>query len=1330
MFNEKIKMESSPLSEEPENINSEEKKQNKSESEKSKVGKKSFKFFDNKKLKKMGTSPAQRILNRPPSPDKEEKELENNEFWTEDYIIEKVEDVLGSFEKKKTSQEKEISKDDIDKSLEKVVRENDHSYTFQVRDWLKKAPEENMEYIEDKLSELIKQNEDLNLSTLVLLSETNQERGAPSKEKSFLISEELIKSIECNVFPSKELMDQIALVNRLNTETSNALMHKILDFFQIYLSDLQNDHENSLQEERHHFYVFLHHKFLIPESEMSQNYLVKKHFEDLVEALNLAQANKEGALHGVAGGNGDEMIYTFSHIDESYKYRQALGINESYPAASPVLPIAPEYVGMYKKGKLDKVFSVEDVDFDKEFKERENKYIEQNNSEYNYIYDEINDPIELPGQNIHPSNKLQKLRDIWDFNDQLERDNENFYFDLSRVDAEELHPVVYADLMTRNQRYIHDLGETENKKESLPQEEFLELLSPQKEISEDQLIAYQNLTKLHMRKKIEDEFGFDVSELDFWSQRNFLEFLNTRDVDNVNELKNFVKEYGVNGLKTFLSLELGEVSGEEILNIGKNLEDEPEAAQRLFSKFAEITDSAEESVEEVVKMYNEIFFNKKIDRNKAINAILKKAFSLLEKAAAELENCPEEQKEKLINSLIVDLKREEKIQHSAIVSLKDLMVEFNKKYLSLEISYSGFVNTVKEYLPEQGEKLANDIRNIQKMNKNGEIDKDTRKEMIGKLKKQAKDKLLQGVKYDSSLLRKKLKWLVDRTKFEGEPYDIVVKYDGKEEADKFKKYIEEQDQEIYGKYIDIFKELNSFQQNIEEKFDQFVYGQESASLPENFDQEIVQGIENYQSELPDSDKKPYLPVGISSLLPKEGEVHAKPIDAFAYMLWLQNQGKEADFMVVDTIQESNYQSLYGLDQEEARKKAKVNGQRDEQWYRSIKENFGLDNIDFADYSGLEQSEEFREAKKIIDDLDKGENRSEIISGALDNMVEKSVKGKASQEEIENLKEYGKKEIAFIMARKDLKISHEKEYRYDIMARVISVYKELKDRLEELKDSRHAYLEERGVPKKKIGKILKELESDKSLTELSLYLSYYEDYPRTYHLAADIFGNEERARNLKNQKDKSSKDKSRELKIKATNLRGQMTSLASQYEAEEEKVKPINKNIDNLGLLKRGTEAKHIINKWRGFGESIKKEDWFRNLNLPEFYYPKQITGMSFEMQDEKNPGYTSFREFYSTYKGESEEELPIEANQVIASTSPLAASKLLVLDEKKQREYYEKVLKPLLVNYYVATSKDKEEASRRFEQEGAQNKTISEIIHFIQNSIVKPVKKDLESNNQ
>ena len=111
--------------------------------------------------------------------------------------------------------------------------------------------------------------------------------------------------------------------------------------------------------------------------------------------------------------------------------------------------------------------------------------------------------------------------------------------------------------------------------------------------------------------------------------------------------------------------------------------------------------------------------------------------------------------------------------------------------------------------------------------------------------------------------------------------------------------------------------------------------------------------------------------------------------------------------------------------------------------------------------------------------------------------------------------------------------------------------------------------------------------------------------------------------------------------------------------------------------------------------------------------------------EESGTEFSEFREAYSTYKGEALEEMPIMANQVLASSSPMAAAKLLVLSEEKQQEYCNKILKPLLINFYLATSKNKKEARERASNALRGKETISDIIRLVQDEIVLPVEERL-----
>ncbi|MCK4540002.1 hypothetical protein KAU09_02505 [Candidatus Parcubacteria bacterium] len=84
--------------------------------------------------------------------------------------------------------------------------------------------------------------------------------------------------------------------------------------------------------------------------------------------------------------------------------------------------------------------------------------------------------------------------------------------------------------------------------------------------------------------------GVRINNLNFREQGWFLIFYKHSNDEIKEELLDFVKSYGENGLKTFISLEFGEDMGEKILDIGKSLKDQPEIADSIFHKYGEIID--------------------------------------------------------------------------------------------------------------------------------------------------------------------------------------------------------------------------------------------------------------------------------------------------------------------------------------------------------------------------------------------------------------------------------------------------------------------------------------------------------------------------------------------------------------------------------------------------------------------------------------------------------------------------------------------------------------------------------------------------------------------
>lgn len=811
------------------------------------------------------------------------------------------------------------------------------------------------------------------------------------------------------------------------------------------------------------------------------------------------------------------------------------------------------------------------------------------------------------------------------------------------------------------------------------------------------LASYKALMELQTRKDIEDELGVKLSEFSFREQVQFVNFLSTKTIKEVEQVKEFLNQGGKEDernarVKSFLSLEQDPGMGDVIISIGEQLKDQPEVADRLFAQYAEMVDGMEESIDSLVKMYNDIFFDKHIDKSKAGQAVLGKVTALLKKSLGALNEDSKDDKVDIINNLMTDLRRQEKVEKKTLKDLEFLAMELNKIYNEIGDDVVGqeTLDMMKEAVILEKEKYGEEFAK--------KIDKD----------------IALHKKYDSERVKGTIETYRDMYILSSDQERILREVNGMTDDDieRIKKD-NESERPYYESQVIRLEKLLKLQKNLERKLDQLVYGFEKADLPDNFDTKLFEDIQMYNPELSSSDH-PYLPVGISSELSKEDEVHAKPLDSLAYMFWLQNQKGQSELMVVDTIQESNYQALYGLSAKEAREQAQINGDKDRNWYKNIVGTFHLNNISMTNYQEVEQYSGTKDNIALINEIREG---SPIINEALTKLVQGSVKAKSEDETSELLEEYGVKEIAFILSKEGQKIGHEKEYRYDVIAKIIPIYKALKDNMEAVPALRK----------------VKGAKLDETLLELSLYLGYYDKYPDLYHLAAELFDIKKEGNRIKNKvRDAKSKEErsvflenKKELSVRGEDLRERIKEIRKNQKQEQEEVKPINKTIRALGLSLEKPE--NIIAKWNDVCAKIKQEQWFESLKLPEFYYPKGVTAMSFEMQDEQGREFMGFKEFYSTEKGKNKDELPIEANQVIASISPMAAAKLMILSADNQKKYFNKVLKPLLVNFYIATSKDKDEANDRLKEDIKNCSTIADIVRVIQDKIIQPLEAHQKS---
>ena len=151
------------------------------------------------------------------------------------------------------------------------------------------------------------------------------------------------------------------------------------------------------------------------------------------------------------------------------------------------------------------------------------------------------------------------------------------------------------------------------------------------------LATFNSLVQLPLREKIENDFGIKLADYSVREQAQFVNFLATKNVLEVERAKNFVRQGfdsrgKSNRLLSFLSLEIEQANGHRIIEIGENLS--PEAAEKVFGKIGEIIKLSEAEDKELL---NILFEGRKAGFAPVIKwELLKKAHSIIVKFGNEL----------------------------------------------------------------------------------------------------------------------------------------------------------------------------------------------------------------------------------------------------------------------------------------------------------------------------------------------------------------------------------------------------------------------------------------------------------------------------------------------------------------------------------------------------------------------------------------------------------------------------------------------------------------------------------------------------------------------
>ncbi len=139
-------------------------------------------------------------------------------------------------------------------------------------------------------------------------------------------------------------------------------------------------------------------------------------------------------------------------------------------------------------------------------------------------------------------------------------------------------------------------------------------------VTDEDVLLFQHVHSGELAGKIEAKFGFALSDLSLKEQYFFLNYLKRVTPHSVEPMEHFTSLYGIDGIRTFLSLERGDESlGDKIVAFGTHQEE----ADRIFAYYSTILDSSEHAETLLTKsLANSILTNE--EKQAHLNAVRKK----------------------------------------------------------------------------------------------------------------------------------------------------------------------------------------------------------------------------------------------------------------------------------------------------------------------------------------------------------------------------------------------------------------------------------------------------------------------------------------------------------------------------------------------------------------------------------------------------------------------------------------------------------------------------------------------------------------------------------
>lgn len=148
------------------------------------------------------------------------------------------------------------------------------------------------------------------------------------------------------------------------------------------------------------------------------------------------------------------------------------------------------------------------------------------------------------------------------------------------------------------------------------------------------------------------------------------------------------------------SPELQEKMNKNIAIIRQTLSGQPELADRLLGGYNRFVQNEKQRAEKAYQIYEDIFFEKRIDEQEALEIILSRSIDILKEISIKLQGAGENEKysekEKAVEEIIGDLLEKQKITARAVEEIKKIAAEVNQMCAEIDQTRVDFYNKEEE----------------------------------------------------------------------------------------------------------------------------------------------------------------------------------------------------------------------------------------------------------------------------------------------------------------------------------------------------------------------------------------------------------------------------------------------------------------------------------------------------------------------------------------------------------------------------------------------------------------------------------------------------------